>query len=89
MEVECIALVPIFQISRPSTSPRMEYAAKLKSFLEGIRLMSVDVEVIEIMTNEVIPTMSLEEHARLNQDLYEINELRLEESGCALDLTKI
>ena len=42
--------------------------------------MSVEVEVIEMITNAVIPKMSQEERTQLNQDLQEINEECLEES---------
>ena len=33
----------------------MEYGAKLKCYIEGIRLMSVEVEMIEMIINGVIP----------------------------------
>ena len=46
LEVERIILVPVFQISRPSTRPKIEYSAKLKRYIEGIRLLSVKLEVI-------------------------------------------
>ena len=38
-----------------------KYAAKIKRYIEGIRLMSVDIQVIEWITSEIIPKMSQEE----------------------------
>ena len=67
----------------------MEYAANLKRYIEGIRLMSVEVEVIDMITNGMIPKMSLEEGTQISEDLLEINETREEESECAPDLSKI
>ena len=32
-----------------------EYAAKIKRYIEGIRLMSVEVQVIEWITSEKFP----------------------------------
>ena len=61
---------------------------KLKSYMKRIRLTSVEVEVIEVITNGAIPKMGQEEHTQLNKNLEEINEELLEESECALHLSK-
>ena len=65
------------------------FGSKMTSYIEGIRLMCVEIQVIKMITNEVIPKMSLEERTQLNEDLLEINEVHLEKSECAFDLSKI
>ena len=58
----------------------MEYAAELNGYMVAIQLMSVEVKVIEMITNGIISMMIPEELTQLNQDLEEINEGRLEQS---------
>ena len=66
----------------------MEYIADLKCYIEGILLMTVEVEFIEMITNGIIPKMSPEERTHLNQDVMGINVAREKQSECALDLSK-
>ena len=80
--------MPFLQVSHPSTIPMIGYAANLKRCIEVIRFMAVEVDVIEMITSEIIPKMSFEEHTRLNKDLEYINELSKEDSEYALDLSK-
>ena len=49
-------------------------------FYEHMRLMSVEMGVITMITNETIPDMSEEEQSQLLTDLEEINDYRAEAS---------
>ena len=60
----------------------------MTGYIEGIRLMCVEVEVIKIITTGVIPKISEEERSKLMIDLEEINEFREQESEKALDISK-
>ena len=66
----------------------IEYAANLKSYIDAIRLITVDVEVIEMTTSGIVHKMSFEEYSQLNTGLVYINTERKEESECALDRSK-
>ena len=65
-----------------------EYAAKMTAYTDGIRLMSVKVEGVNMIENGVIPKMSQEEHNQLIKELEEINEYREETAQCVLDISK-
>ena len=51
--------MPVYKIEFPS-DPTNEYAAKMTTYLDGIRLMSVEVEVIKMIAKGVIPKMNIE-----------------------------
>ena len=73
---------------RFSSGRTTEFGTEMTSYIEGIRLMRVEIEVIKMITTGVIPKMSEEERSKLMTDLEEINELREQESHCALDISK-
>ena len=50
--------------------------------------MTVEVEVIKMITSGIIPKIIIEERTRLDQDLLQINAEREEECGKTLDLSK-
>ena len=50
--------------------------------------MCVEIEVIKMITNGVIPKMSKEERSKLITDLEDINEICEEPSEKALDISK-
>ena len=88
METEYRVLTPVLRVGTPRARPITEYASKLKIYIDAIRLMTVEVKVIEMITSRIIPKMSFEERNQLDQDLLEINEEREEECEKTLDLSK-
>ena len=50
--------------------------------------MCVEVEVIKMITNGVIPKMSQEERNQLIKDLDNINEYLKEADSCAIEMSK-
>ena len=84
MEVKYRVLRPNFRARDPSSSQITEYAANLRGFIDNIRLMNVELGVIKIITNGIIPKMIFEERTQLDKYLLQINAERSE----PLDLTK-
>ena len=64
------------------------HGQKVTEFLEHMRLMKVEIVVMTMITDEIIPDMSEEERSQLMTDLEEINEYRAEASHPALDISK-
>ena len=74
MEVEYKFL--ILQFRTPSAGPIVEYAANLKEYIDAIRLMTVELEFIEMITSRIMLKMRFEERTHLDQNLLEINAER-------------
>ena len=64
------------------------HGQKVTEFLEHMRLMKVEIVVMTMITDGIIPDMSEEERGQLKTDLEEINEYRAEASQPALDISK-
>ena len=88
LSVEYNVLVPVFFARSPSSRPITEYASNLREYKERLRLMSIECDVIDMITNGIIPKMSVYERNQLNNDLLVINEDRDVDSEPLLDINK-
>ena len=59
----------------------------MTTYIDGIRLISVEVQVIEWITKGKIPKMSFKERSQLIKDIEEINEAREATSQCTIDMS--
>lgn len=75
-------------VLKPVYTVRFAYCDDIDSYLDGIRLMGVEVQVINMIRTGVIPEMSEENKSKLMSDLDEINDTRQEASCPALDINK-
>ena len=68
-------LMPVYAPSFSSDRSTI-FGTEMTSYMEGIRLMRVEVEVIKMITTGVIPKMREEQKSNLMTDLEELNEHR-------------
>ena len=63
-----------------------EHVDDFVAYREGMRIMSVELDIIEMIHSGNIPSMNPVERDRLRTDLNQINETRENEDGFELDL---
>ena len=80
-------LLPVYATWFDSDSMN-EYGRRMISCIEQIQLICVEVEVIKMITNGVIPKMSQEECSQLTTDLEKINLYREDAYVCVLDISR-
>ena len=81
LNVKLQALLPCLSLVTCSDNNRTEYC-------ERLRLINLEVEMLDWIETGIIPKMDVEEKAQMERDLESINELRMEEDGVFLDLSK-
>jgi hypothetical protein len=85
---DCLLQIEEAPVLKPAYSPSYSGDEEMTIYLEGIRLMGVEVEVIKMIRTGVIPNMSEEKKSKLMTDLEEINDIRVEGPHPALDISK-
>ena len=75
--VEYRVLVPLYQASIPQKEPISSYTSRRAKYQDNIRLMIVELEVIDWITNGYLPDMSKTQRQQLDRNLLAINEVRI------------
>ena len=60
LKVEYRVIIPVCQAPTPSSRPIIKYPESFKVYRDNIRLITVEVVVIEIITSGIITKMSIE-----------------------------
>ena len=86
-------LIPVLECDGPGTRRWWEYDEKMSIYREDLRLMTIEVKVIDMITKGRVPSMSKEENEQLQKDLEAVNEGRAAYFGemhnqPQLDITK-
>ena len=86
-------LIPVLECDGPGTRRWWEYDEKMSIYREDLRLMTIEVKVIDMITKGRVPSMSKEEDEQLQKDLEAVNEGRAAYFGemhnqPQLDITK-
>ena len=86
-------LIPVLECEGPGTRRWWEYDEKMSIYREGLRLMTIEVKVMDMITKGHVPSMSKEEDEQLQKDLEAMNEGRAASFGDMhnqpqLDITK-
>ena len=81
-------LVPACTVSSIGVIDITRYDNDLAKYTESVRILSVELEVINMITTGVIPKMSPDERSQLERDIRTINAERFEESQPELFLEK-
>ena len=69
-------LIPVLECDGPGTRRWWEYDEKMSIYREDLRLMTIEVKVIDMITKGRVPSMSKEENEQLQKDLEAVNEGR-------------
>ena len=81
-------LVPVCGPYRVSVVDITGYDTDLAKYAESLRIMSLELDVINMITTGVIPKMTFDERSQLEQDLLTINAERFVENAPELFLDK-
>ena len=86
-------LIPVLECDGPGTRRWWEYDEKMSIYREYLKLMTIEVKVIDMITKGRVPSMSKEENEQLQKDLEAVNEGRAAYFGemhnqPQLDITK-
>ena len=69
-------LIPVLECDGPGTRRWWEYNERMSNYKEELRLMNMEVRIIDMITKGRVPRMSKEEEELLEKDLEAVNERR-------------
>ena len=86
-------LIPVLECDSPGTRRWWEYDERMSNYKEELRLMNMEVRIIDMIMKGRVPSMNEEEEELLKKDLEAVNEGRAalfgeEHTQPQLDITK-